>query len=63
MEPGYGLHDVSPGCKHCYARTMAERLKAMAVPGYETALTLPCNRIACQNHYTAADRPFTLSIR
>lgn len=25
----------SPGCKHCYAETMAHRLKAMGTPGYE----------------------------
>lgn len=33
--PVVGCTKVSPGCKHCYAETMARRLQAMGVPGYE----------------------------
>lgn len=33
--PVTGCTKVSPGCKHCYAETMAIRLKAMDAPGYE----------------------------
>ena len=33
--PTTGCTKVSSGCKHCYAETMANRLKAMGTPGYE----------------------------
>jgi len=33
--PTVGCSKVSPGCQHCYAETMANRLKAMGVSGYE----------------------------
>lgn len=33
--PSTGCNKVSEGCKHCYAETMAKRLKAMGTPGYE----------------------------
>ena len=33
--PVTGCTKVSPGCKHCYAETMAKRLRAMGAPGYE----------------------------
>ena len=33
--PVTGCTKVSPGCKHCYAETMAGRLQAMGAPGYE----------------------------
>lgn len=41
-----GCAKVSPGCKHCYAETMAVRLQAMGAPGYENgfALTLMPDR-------------------
>ncbi len=31
---------MSPGCKHCYAEILANRLKAMGTPGYENAFKL-----------------------
>jgi protein gp37 len=34
--PATGCDPVSPGCDHCYARTMAKRLKAMGNPHYQT---------------------------
>lgn len=38
--PVTGCTKVSPGCKHCYAETMARRLKAMGAPGYENGFAL-----------------------
>lgn len=31
---------ISPGCKHCYAETMAKRLKAMNATGYDNGFSL-----------------------
>lgn len=46
--PVVGCTKLSAGCKHCYAETMARRLQAMGVPGYESGFrrvkTLP-NRL------------------
>jgi protein gp37 len=33
--PTKGCDRVSPGCDHCYAMTMAKRLKGMGSPGYQ----------------------------
>jgi len=46
--PTVGCTKISPGCKHCYAETMAWRLKAMGVQGYENGfdLTLMPARLA-----------------
>lgn len=38
--PTVGCTKISPGCKHCYAETMARRLKAMGTPGYENGFEL-----------------------
>jgi protein gp37 len=38
--PITGCTKVSPGCKHCYAETMARRLKAMGATGYEDGFEL-----------------------
>ncbi|AJD47546.1 gp68 [Isoalcanivorax pacificus W11-5] len=38
--PVTGCTKVSPGCKHCYAETMAHRLQAMGAPGYENGFGL-----------------------
>ena len=38
--PVTGCTKVSPGCKHCYAETMAIRLKAMGAAGYEDGFKL-----------------------
>lgn len=45
--PTVGCTKLSPGCKNCYAETMAMRLKAMGTPGYENgfALTLLPERL------------------
>lgn len=38
--PVTGCTKVSPGCKHCYAETMARRLTAMGATGYENGFHL-----------------------
>lgn len=38
--PTVGCTKISQGCKHCYAETMALRLKAMGVRGYEDGFGL-----------------------
>jgi len=38
--PVTGCTKLSPGCKHCYAETMARRLKAMGASGYENGFEL-----------------------
>ena len=35
-----GCDKVSPGCKHCYAERMAERLQAMGQPNYRNGFEL-----------------------
>lgn len=45
--PTVGCTKISPGCKHCYAESMAMRLQAMGTRGYENGfqLTLLPNRL------------------
>lgn len=38
--PTTGCTKVSAGCKHCYAETMAKRLKAMGANGYDNGFEL-----------------------
>src|SRR5687767_3510798 len=38
--PVTGCTKVSPGCKHCYAERMAERLQAMGQPNYRDGFRL-----------------------
>jgi len=38
--PVTGCTKVSAGCKHCYAETMAKRLRAMGTRGYESGFRL-----------------------
>lgn len=38
--PVTGCTKISPGCKNCYAETMARRLQAMGVPGYDNGFGL-----------------------
>jgi protein gp37 len=38
--PVTGCTKVSPGCKHCYAKRMAERLEAMGQPNYANGFRL-----------------------
>ncbi len=41
--PVTGCTKISAGCKHCYAETMARRLQAMGVTGYENGFTIACH--------------------
>lgn len=38
--PMTGCSKISPGCKHCYAETMAHRLQAMRAPGYDNGFAV-----------------------
>ena len=38
--PVTGCDKISPGCKHCYAERMAERLQAMGQPNYRDGFEL-----------------------
>ncbi|MBI2316664.1 MAG: phage Gp37/Gp68 family protein [Betaproteobacteria bacterium] len=38
--PVVGCTKISPGCKNCYAETMARRLQAMGMRGYENGFKL-----------------------
>ena len=38
--PATGCTKISPGCKYCYAETMAKRLQAMGMRGYENGFRL-----------------------
>ena len=38
--PTTGCTKISPGCKNCYAETMAHRLRRMGTPGYEQGFKL-----------------------
>jgi protein gp37 len=38
--PVTGCSKISPGCKHCYAERMAERLQAMGQPNYRNGFGL-----------------------
>ncbi len=45
--PTTGCSKISPGCKHCYAEVMANRLYAMGASGYQNKfqLTLQSRRL------------------
>ena len=43
--PVTGCTKISPGCKHCYAERMAERLQAMGQPNYRNGF-----RLTLQSH-------------
>ena len=38
--PTTGCNKISPGCKHCYAEVMANRLQTMGTRGYENGFAL-----------------------
>ncbi len=38
--PATGCTKISPGCKYCYAETMAKRLQAIGTAGYENGFKL-----------------------
>ncbi len=52
--PVTGCTKISPGCKHCYAERMAERLQAMGQPNYPTDLRSRSNH-TCSNSRCAGE--------
>jgi protein gp37 len=40
VDPVTGCDKISPGCKHCYAERMANRLKATRNPNYKNGFDL-----------------------
>ena len=44
--PVTGCTKISPGCKHCYAETMAKRLQAMGQPNYRNGFAVTCHEQA-----------------
>src|SRR5438445_8999810 len=40
LEPGARLYKISPGCKHCYAETFAERFRGVKGHPYERGFDL-----------------------
>jgi len=62
--PVTGCTKVSPGCKHCYAETMARRLKAMGNPRYQRgfALTLHEDLVQLPMRWTTPRRVFVNSM-
>lgn len=38
--PVTGCTKISPGCKFCYAETLAHRLQSMGIPGYENGFEI-----------------------
>ncbi len=41
--PVTGCTKISAGCEFCYAETMARRLQAMGMPGYENGFAVTCH--------------------
>ena len=41
--PVTGCSEISPGCKNCYAKRMALRLKAMGMPAYRNGFCVTCH--------------------
>src|SRR5208337_1398303 len=46
--PLTGCNKVSPGCKHCYAERLAERLKLMGQPHYANGFKLTLHEDSLQ---------------
>ena len=40
VEPGDGLHEISPGCDHCYAERFSERFRGTAGHAFENGFDL-----------------------
>jgi protein gp37 len=70
--PVTGCDQVSPGCDHCYALTLAARLKAMGSPKYQRdgdsrtsgpGFGVTCIRKSWRHHGAGAARAGCLSTR
>src|SRR5208283_1983111 len=46
--PLTGCTKISPGCKHCYAKRMAQRLQAMRQPNYANGFDLTLHKHALE---------------
>ncbi|MBI5724536.1 MAG: phage Gp37/Gp68 family protein [Planctomycetes bacterium] len=44
--PATGCTKISPGCAHCYAERMANRLQAMGQPNYASGFKVACHQNA-----------------
>lgn len=62
--PVTGCSKVSPGCKHCYAEKMANRLKAMGQANYRNGfeLTLQPQMLSLPLHWKSPKRIFVNSM-
>jgi protein gp37 len=62
--PLTGCSKVSPGCKHCYAERMSQRLQAMGQPNYANgfALTLHEHTLGIPLHWRKPKRIFVNSM-
>lgn len=62
--PVTGCTKISPGCKHCYAERMAERLQAMGQPNYRNgfALTLQPHMLELPLRWRKPQRIFVNSM-
>src|SRR3990172_7788325 len=62
--PVTGCTKVSPGCKHCYAERMAERLQVMGQPNYRNgfALTLQPHMLELPLRWKKPQRIFVNSM-
>ena len=62
--PVTGCNKVSPGCKHCYAERMAERLHAMGQPNYRNGfqLTLQPQMLELPLHWKRPQKIFVNSM-
>lgn len=62
--PVTGCTPISPGCQNCYAKTMARRLQAMGVKGYENgfAVTVHPDRLEQPLRWRKPRRVFVCSM-
>src|SRR5579862_5758604 len=62
--PVTGCSKISPGCKHCYAEKMANRLKAMGQANYRNRfeLTLQPHMLELPLHWKTPKRIFVNSM-
>ena len=62
--PVTGCSKISPGCKHCYAEKMANRLKAMGQANYRNGfeLTLQPQMLELPLHWKTPKRVFVNSM-
>src|SRR5437660_7933510 len=64
LEPGARLYKISPGCKHCYAETFAERFRGVRGHPYERGfdLRLVPEKLAEPLRWSSSKRVFVNSM-